>query len=115
MDIKKLQRKEYYENNKERIKEKNKQYYHDNKAVRQEYNRNYWATHGQKYVEQRKTTIDHKAKYQNLKQYHKEYNIINSEKISENYYKINVIKSVRIITDINALKFIRNTLKIIII
>ena len=87
MDIKKLQRKEYYEKNKERIKEKNKQYYHDNKAVRQEYNRNYWATHGQKYIEQRKLTLDHKKKYQNMKKYHKEYNIINSERISENYYK----------------------------
>jgi hypothetical protein len=42
---------------------------------------------GKKYIEQRKLTLDHKKKYQNLKQYHKEYNIINSERISENYYK----------------------------
>ena len=85
MDIKKLQRKEYYEKNKERIKEKNKQYYHDNKIERQEYNRNYWATHGQKYVEQRKTTIDHKAKYQEMKEYHKEYH----KKYRRDYYMKN--------------------------
>lgn len=73
MDIKKLYRQEYYEKNKERIKENNKQYYHDNKAVRQEYNRNYWATHGHKYIEERKNTVDHKKIYMKNIEYHTEY------------------------------------------
>ena len=38
-------RKQYYMDNKERIKIKNKKYYHDNKAERQIYNRDYWALH----------------------------------------------------------------------
>ena len=46
-------RKQYYIDNKERIKAKNKKYYHDNKAERQLYNRHYWALHGHKYVKQR--------------------------------------------------------------
>jgi len=46
-------RKQYYNDNKERIKEKNKKYYHDNKAERQLYNRYYWALHGHKYIKQR--------------------------------------------------------------
>ena len=73
MDIKKEYRQEYYEKNKERIKENNKQYYHDNKAVRQAYNRNYWATHGQKYIEARKNTVEHKKIYMKNIEYHTEY------------------------------------------
>ena len=73
MDIKKEYRQEYYEKNKERIKENNKQYYHDNKAVRQAYNRNYWATHGHKYIEARKNTVDHKKIYMKNIEYHTEY------------------------------------------
>ena len=54
-------RKEYYLNNKDRIKEKNKKYYHDNKAERQIYNRDYWALHGHKYVKQRSEDPIYKA------------------------------------------------------
>ena len=53
MDAKE-RRRQYYNDNKERIKEKNKQYYHDHKEVRKEYNQNYWSIHGYKYIEQRK-------------------------------------------------------------
>ena len=84
MDIKKY-RKEYYEKNKERIKENNKQYYHDNKAVRQAYNRNYWATHGQKYIEARKNTVDHKKIYMKNIEYHTEYTKKIAVKKSEEY------------------------------
>ena len=44
-------RKQYYNDNKERIKASNKKYYHDNKAERQIYNREYWALHGHKYIQ----------------------------------------------------------------
>ena len=54
-------RKQYYIDNKERIKIKNKKYYHDNKAERQIYNRDYWALHGQKYVKQRSEDTVYKA------------------------------------------------------
>ena len=54
-------RKQYYMDNKERIKIKNKKYYHDNKAERQIYNRDYWALHGQKYVKQRSEDTIYKA------------------------------------------------------
>ena len=73
MDIKKVKRKEYYEKNKERIKEVNRQYYHDNKIERQEYNRNYWSINGQKYIEARKNTLDHKKIYMKNIEYHTEY------------------------------------------
>ena len=54
-------RKQYYMDNKERIKIKNKKYYHDNKAERQIYNRDYWALHGHKYVKQRSEDTVYKA------------------------------------------------------
>ena len=41
-------RKQYYNDNKERIKASNKKYYQ-----RQIYNRDYWAIHGHKYIKQR--------------------------------------------------------------
>ena len=94
MDINKLQRKEYYENNKERIKEQNKQYYHDNKIVRQQYNRNYWATHGHKYVEQRKNTVNDKKKYMKHIEYHTEYSKQIVERKDEECVKTNENKSV---------------------
>ena len=93
MDAKE-KRKEYYEKNKERIKERNKQYYHDNKEVRQEYNRNYWSINGQKYIEQRKNTVDHKTVYLKYKEYHKKYNLKNASEIHQKYvhkfYNLNI-------------------------
>ncbi len=53
-------RKQYYIDNKERIKAKNK-YCHDNKAERQIYNRDYWAIHGHKYTKQRSVDTVYKA------------------------------------------------------
>jgi len=54
-------RKQYYNDNKERIKASNKKYYHDNKAQRQIYNRDYWAIHGHKYIKQRSEDSIYKA------------------------------------------------------
>ena len=54
-------RKQYYIDNKERIKAKNKKYYHDNKAERQLYNRHYWALHGHKYIKLRSEDSIYKA------------------------------------------------------
>ena len=72
LDIKERQ-KQYYQENKERIIEKAKQYYQNHKEERQRYNQKYWEINGHKYIEQRKTSIDHKAKYLEMKEYHKEY------------------------------------------
>jgi len=54
-------RKQYYIDNKERIKEQNRKYYHDNKAERQLYNRYYWSLHGHKYIKQRSEDSIYKA------------------------------------------------------
>ena len=60
MDIKE-KRKQYYNDNTERMKEQAKQYYHDNKAERQIYNRGYWSIHGHKYIKQRSEDPIYKA------------------------------------------------------
>ena len=54
-------RKQYYNDNKERIKASNKKYYHDNKAERQIYNREYWSLHGHKCIKQRSEDSIYKA------------------------------------------------------
>ena len=63
-------RKQYYNDNKERIKASNKKYYHDNKAQRQIYNRDYWAIHGHKYIKQRSEDSICKA---NQRKYYEKY------------------------------------------
>jgi hypothetical protein len=60
MDIKE-KRKQYYNDNKERMKEQAKQFYYNNKAERQIYNRDYWAIHGHKYTKQRSEDSNYKA------------------------------------------------------
>ena len=80
---KKEKQKIYYQENRERIIEKAKEYYKNHKEERQEYNQKYWASNGHKYIEQRKTLIDHKAKYQEMKEYYKEH----SKKIMKNTVK----------------------------
>ena len=86
MDAKE-RRRQYYLDNKERIKEKNKQYYHDNKEVRQEYNRNYWSINGQKYIEERKKSAEYKK-------YHEKYKAKNASEIHQKYvhkiYNLNI-------------------------
>ena len=43
-------RKQYYIDNKERIKEKALKYYYDNKEKRIVYNKGYWELHKHKYI-----------------------------------------------------------------
>ena len=88
MDIKE-KRKQYYQDNKERILEKAKQYSHDHKEERQRYNQKYWETNGHKYIEQRKTSVDHKAKYLEMKEYHKEYHQKHYQQYGKDYYMKN--------------------------
>ena len=98
MDAKE-KRKQYYLDNKERIKERNKQYYHDNKEVRQEYNRNYWSINGHMYIEQQKKTVDHKKVYLKYEEYHEEYNKKYSTGIHQKYvhkfYNLNIQDNVK--------------------
>ncbi len=56
---KKEKEKLYYQENKQRIIEKAEEYYKNHKEERQRYNQKCWEINGHKYVEQRKTTVDH--------------------------------------------------------
>ena len=62
---------------------------HDHKEERQRYNQKYWETNGHKYIEQRKTSIDHKAKYLEMKEYHKEYHQKHYQQYGKDYYMKN--------------------------
>ena len=79
----------YYQENKQRIIEKAKEYYKNHKEERQKYNKAYWEVNGHKYVEQRKTTVDHLKKYQDMKEYYKEHSKRNYEKYGKRYYNEN--------------------------
>ena len=85
---KKEKQKIYYQQNRERIIEKAKEYYKNHKEERQEYNKAYWQINGHKYVEKRKTTVDHLKKYQDMKEYYKGH----SKKIMKNTVKIIILK-----------------------
>ena len=65
-------RKQYYIDNKEKIKAKNRKYYHDNKAERQVYNSNYWDLHKHKYLKQRSEDIIYKTNQRLYYQSYKE-------------------------------------------
>ena len=83
---KKEKQKIYYQQNRERIIEKAKEYNKNHKEERQEYNKAYWQINGHKYVEKRKTTVDHLKKYQDMKEYYKEHSKRNYEKYGKDYY-----------------------------
>ncbi len=65
-------RKQYYNDNREKIKERALRYYYDNKQKRIVYNKEYWDLHKYKYLQQRKEDIIYKANqrlyYQNYKE-----------------------------------------------
>ena len=65
-------KKQYYIDNKERIKKRALRYYYDNKEKRIEYNQGYWALHKHKYLKQRSEDIIYKTNqrlyYQNYKE-----------------------------------------------
>ena len=62
---------QYYIDNKERIKNKSLQYYYDNQETRKKYNNDYWAEHKQKYLEERKHSIQYKNKQREYYEIHK--------------------------------------------
>ena len=84
---KKEKQKLYYQENKQRIIEKAKEYYKNHKEERQRYNQKYWEINGHQYVEQRKTSVDHKAKYQEMKEYYKAHSKKHYEKYGKEYSK----------------------------
>ena len=53
-------KKQYYIENKERIKERALRYYYDNKEKRIEYNKEYWDLHKHKYLKQRSEDRENK-------------------------------------------------------
>ena len=63
-------RKQYYIDNKERIKEKALKYYYDNKEKRIVYNKGYWELHKHKYIKQRSEDLIYKA---NQRLYYEKY------------------------------------------
>ena len=81
-------RKQYYNDNKERIKASNKKYYHDNKAQRQIYNRDYWAIHGHKYIKQRSEDSIYKANQRiYYEKYYEKYKVKEKPVNIENRFK----------------------------
>ena len=54
-------KKQYYIDNKERIKERALRYYYDNKEKRIVYNKGYWAANGHKYIQKRNEDIIYKT------------------------------------------------------
>jgi hypothetical protein len=81
-------RKQYYIDNKERIKASNKKYYHDNKAERQIYNREYWSLHGHKYIKQRSEDSIYKANQRiYYEKYYEKYKVKEKPVNIENRFK----------------------------
>ena len=65
-------KKQYYIDNKERIKEKALKYYYDNKEKRIVYNKGYWDLHKHKYLKQRSEDIIYKTNQRLYYQSYKE-------------------------------------------
>ena len=65
-------RKQYYNDNRERIKERALRYYYDNKQKRIVYNKEYWDLHKHKYLKQRSEDIIYKTNQRLYYQSYKE-------------------------------------------
>ena len=91
---KKEYKKEYYENNKEKINEQKKEYYENNKEKIKEYHKEWYENnpeYNKEYYEQNKEKINEKCKEykennkEKIKEYKKEYRENNKEKINEKH------------------------------
>jgi molecular chaperone DnaK (HSP70) len=85
--------KEYRDNNKEKIKEKDKKYYENNKEKVKKYHENYYEINKDKFKDLKEKNKEHFKEWRDnnrdkLNEYMKEYRDNNKEKIKK-YYEIN--------------------------